>query len=130
MRELERVILLRVVDEYWMDHIDAMSELRKGIGLRAYGNAKPIDAYKKEGFEMFDAMINGIKEEVARRLFAVEIKRPEESLERKRVAKISDNVGGEGRKREPVKKVKSRQKRPLPLRQREKYKYCHGRDRE
>ena len=86
-----------------MDHIDAMSELRRGIGLRAYGNAKPIDAYKQEGFEMFDAMINGIKEEVTRRLFAVEIKRPEEGLQRKRVAKVSENIGGEAKKREPRK---------------------------
>jgi preprotein translocase subunit SecA len=133
MRELERVILLRVVDEYWMDHIDAMSELRKGIGLRAYGNDKPIDAYKKEGFEMFDAMINGIKEEVTRRLFAVEIRRPEESLERRRVAKISDNIGGEGGriKKEPVRKAqKIGRNDPCPCGSGKKYKHCHGRDRE
>jgi preprotein translocase subunit SecA len=131
MREIERIILLRVVDEYWMDHIDAMSELRKGIGLRAYGNAKPIDAYKQEGFEMFDAMINGIKEEVTRRLFAVEIRRPEEGLERKRVARVSDNIGSEGKKREPVKKgVKIGRNDPCPCGSGKKYKLCHGRDRE
>jgi preprotein translocase subunit SecA len=131
MREIERVILLRVVDEYWMDHIDAMSELRRGIGLRAYGNAKPIDAYKQEGFEMFDAMINGIKEEVTRRLFAVEIKRPEEGLQRKRVAKVSENIGGEAKKREPVKRgVKVGRNDPCPCGSGKKYKHCHGRERE
>ncbi len=131
MRELERVILLRVVDEYWMDHIDAMTELRRGIGLRAYGNDKPIDAYKREGFEMFEAMINGIKEEVARRLFAVEVRRPEESLERKRVAKISDVPGPEGKKREPVRRAqKIGRNDPCPCGSGKKYKHCHGRDRE
>ena len=57
MRELERVVMLRVVDEYWMEHIDAMSDLKQGIGLRGYGATKPIDAYKQEGFEMFEAMV-------------------------------------------------------------------------
>ena len=61
MRELERVVMPRVVDEYWMDHIDAMTELKRGIGLRGYGNTKPIDAYKQEGFDMFEAMVNGIR---------------------------------------------------------------------
>ena len=55
MREIERVIMLRVVDEYWMDHIDAMAELKRGIGLRGYGTVKPIDAYKREGYDMFEA---------------------------------------------------------------------------
>ena len=62
MRELERVVMLRVVDEYWMEHLDAMQDLRQGIGLRGYGSVKPIDAYKNEGFEMFEAMIRGIRE--------------------------------------------------------------------
>ncbi len=108
-----------------------MSELRRGIGLRAYGNDKPIDAYKKEGFEMFDAMINGIKEEVARRLFAVELRRPEEGLERRRVAKISEGAGGEGKKKEPVKRGrKVGRNDPCPCGSGKKYKHCHGRDRE
>lgn len=129
MRELERVILLRVVDEYWMDHIDAMSDLRQGISLRAYGNTKPIDAYKQEGFEMFEAMINGIKDEVARRLFTVELKRPEDGLERKRVAKESETPSDSG-KREPVKKgQKVGRNDPCPCGSGKKYKYCHGRDR-
>jgi preprotein translocase subunit SecA len=61
MREVERVVMLRVVDEYWMDHIDAMDELRKGISLRAYANTKPIDAYKQEGFDMFEEMVAAIQ---------------------------------------------------------------------
>ena len=75
MRELERVVMLRVVDEYWMDHIDAMSELKRGIGLRGYGSIKPIDAYKQEGFDMFEAMVQGIREETVRRLFTVQVRR-------------------------------------------------------
>ena len=94
MRELERVVMLRVVDEYWMDHIDAMDNLRRGIGLRGYGNIKPIDAYKKEGFDMFEAMISGIRSEVVRRIYTVRV-RKEERVERKsqpvRVIKIGRN---------------------------------------
>ncbi|MDR0839595.1 MAG: preprotein translocase subunit SecA, partial [Oscillospiraceae bacterium] len=73
MRELERVILLRVVDEYWMEHIDAMEELRDSVRLRAYGQENPVDAYKHDGFDMFEQMIEGIKEEVVRRIFTVRI---------------------------------------------------------
>ena len=131
MRELERVILLRVVDEYWMDHIDAMDELRRGIGLRGYGNTKPIDAYKQEGFDMFEAMINGIKEEVTRRILTVEVRRPEESVQRRRVSKEVMNVGGEGQKKQPVRKAKKVGRNdPCPCGSGKKYKYCHGRDRE
>jgi len=68
MRELERVVLLRVVDEYWMDHIDAMQDLRQGIRLRAYAQTNPVDAYKKESLEMFEEMIDAMKEETVRRL--------------------------------------------------------------
>ena len=107
MRELERVVMLRVVDEYWMDHIDAMDDLRQGIGLRAYGNVKPVDAYKQEGFEMFEAMINGIKAEVVRRIFTVRV-RKEQTIERKAAAKANvNNVGGDSSvKRQPIKKIK------------------------
>jgi preprotein translocase subunit SecA len=107
MREVERVVLLRVVDEYWMDHIDAMSELRRGIGLRGYGNTKPIDAYKQEGFDMFEAMISGIREEVVRRVFTVRV-RKEAPIERRSVARnAAANVGGDGGvKKQPVKKAK------------------------
>ena len=74
LRELERVVMLRVVDEYWMDHIDAMDELKRGIGLRGYGSVKPIDAYKQEGFDMFEAMVQGIREETVRRLYTVRVR--------------------------------------------------------
>ncbi len=107
MRELERVILLRVVDEFWMDHIDAMHQLRQGISLVAYGNTRPIDAYKKEGFDMFEAMITGISEEVTRRIFTVSVKK-EQPIQRKSAVRIApQNVGGE---RRPV----VSQKRPGP----------------
>ena len=121
MRELERVIMLRVVDEYWMDHIDAMDELKRGIGLRGYGSVKPIDAYKQEGFDMFEAMVHGIREETVRRLYTVRIRR-EAPIERKAVAKnAAANVGGEPVKKQPVKKL------PKPGR-RLKYKECCGRN--
>ena len=107
MREVERVIMLRVVDEYWMDHIDAMEDLRRGIGLRGYGNVKPVDAYKQEGFDMFEKMISGIREEVVRRIYTVRV-RKEEGIERKSVAKNAvTNAGGDASvKKAPVKKVK------------------------
>ena len=107
MRELERVIMLRVVDEYWMDHIDAMDELRRGIGLRGYGNVKPIDAYKQEGFDMFEQMIAGIRAEVVRRIFRSRV-RTSESIQRKSTVKnTATNAPGDGTvKKQPVKKVK------------------------
>jgi preprotein translocase subunit SecA len=127
MRELERVILLRVVDENWMEHIDAMDDLRRGIGLRGYGNTKPIDAYKQEGFEMFDAMINGIKAEVTRRILVAEVKRPEESVQRRRVARESlNNVGGESEKPQPIRKTKIGRNDPCPCGSGKKYKKCCG----
>ena len=136
MRELERVVMLRVVDEYWMDHIDAMSELKRGIGLRGYGAVKPIDAYKQEGFDMFEAMVRGIREETVRRLFTVRIRR-EQSIERKAVAKnTAANVGGEPAKKKPVKKApKPGRNDPCPCgkmkadgSRRLKYKECCGRN--
>ena len=136
MRELERVIMLRVVDEYWMDHIDAMTELKRGIGLRGYGNVKPIDAYKQEGFDMFEAMVRGIREETVRRLFTVQIRR-EAPIERKAVAKnAAANVGGEPVKKQPVKKIaKPGRNDPCPCgrmkpdgSRRLKYKECCGRN--
>ena len=106
MRELERVVMLRVVDEYWMEHIDAMSDLKDGIHLRAYAQQKPIDAYKKEGFEMFDAMIAGIREETVRRMFTVQV-RQNATLERKSVARANATPAGDATvKKQPVKKLK------------------------
>ncbi|MBQ5976839.1 MAG: preprotein translocase subunit SecA [Oscillospiraceae bacterium] len=135
MREIERVVMLRVVDEYWMDHIDAMAELKRGIGLRGYGSVKPIDAYKQEGFEMFEAMVRGIREETVRRLYTVAIRR-EAPIERKAVSKSSvANVGGE-QKKAPVKKAaKPGRNDPCPCgkmkadgSRRLKYKECCGRN--
>ena len=105
MREVERVVMLRVVDEYWMDHLDAMTELRRGIGLRGYGTTKPIDAYKNEGFEMFEAMIRGIREETVRRLFVVRITAQQPPERRSVATQQAANVGGPA-KRQPVKKAK------------------------
>ena len=129
MREFERVILLRVVDEYWMDHIDAMAELRRGIGLRGYAQVKPIDEYKREGSEMFEAMINGIKDEVVRRLFRAEIKKPEQ-LERKETNRqMAMSAGGDGSvKKQPVRvKNKIGRNEPCPCGSGKKYKNCCGR---
>jgi preprotein translocase subunit SecA len=135
LRELERVVMLRVVDEYWMDHIDAMDELKRGIGLRGYGSTKPIDAYKQEGFDMFEAMVQGIREETVRRLYTVRV-RKEAPVERKSVAKnAAANVGGEPVKKKPVKKVpKPGRNDPCPCgkmkadgSRRLKYKECCGR---
>ena len=136
MRELERVVMLRVVDEYWMDHIDAMTELKRGIGLRGYGAVKPIDAYKQESFDMFEAMVQGIREETVRRLYTVQVRR-EAPIERKAVAKNSAaNVGGEPVKKQPVKKApKPGRNDPCPCgkmkedgSRRLKYKECCGRN--
>ena len=86
MRELERVIMLRVVDEYWMDHIDAMDDLKQGIRLRAYANTDPIIAYKQESLSMFEEMVSAIQNETVRRMFSVRLKKDEE-VKRERVAK-------------------------------------------
>ena len=135
MREIERVVMLRVVDEYWMDHIDAMDELKRGIGLRGYGNIKPIDAYKQEGFDMFEAMINGIREETVRRLYTIRV-RKEQTIERKAVSKNqAANVGGEQVKKKPIRKApKPGRNDPCPCgkmkpdgSRRLKYKECCGR---
>ena len=86
MRELERVILLKNVDSKWMDHIDAMTELRNGIGLRAYGQHDPVVEYKREGFDMFDAMIDSIREDTVRMIFLAQVRTREEP-KREQVAK-------------------------------------------
>ena len=126
MRELERVILLRVVDEYWMDQIDAMQELRQGIGLRAYGQSDPVVEYKREGYDMFEQMISAIQEETLRRLFTVRLKTTEE-IKRERVAKVTGESGasdGTARK-QPVKKtVKIGRNDPCPCGSGLKWKKC------
>ena len=113
-----------------------MAELKRGIGLRGYGNVKPIDAYKREGYDMFEAMINGIREETVRRIYTIRV-RKEQTLERKAVAKnMAANVGGEVQKKKPVKKApKPGRNDPCPCgkmkadgSRRLKYKECCGRN--
>ena len=129
MRELERVILLRVVDEFWMDHIDAMHELRQGISLRAYGQNDPVIEYKREGYDMFEAMIAAIREETVRRLFTVRLRRedPDAALQRKKVATVTaEGATAKGAvKRQPVRKaVKVGRNDPCPCGSGKKYKHC------
>ena len=125
MRELERVMMLRVVDEYWMDHIDAMEELKKGIQLRAYAQTNPVDAYKKEGFEMFEAMVQAIQEETIRRIVVARVQTNE--VRRERVAKVTGESGGseEPQKKAPVRKtIKIGPNDPCPCGSGKKYKKC------
>ena len=125
MRELERVVMLRVVDEYWMDHIDAMNELKQGIGLRAYGQADPVVAYKKEGYDMFEEMVAAIQEETVRRIFTVRVQT--NSVQRERVAKITgESAGNDGTlKKQPVKKgTKIGRNDPCPCGSGQKWKKC------
>ena len=128
MRELERVVLLRVVDEYWMDHIDAMQELRQGIRLRAYAQVNPIDAYKKESLEMFEEMISAIQDETVRRIFSARIK-SEAEVKRERVAEgIVTTTAGDGSvKKQPRKVQKIGRNDPCPCGSGKKYKQCCGR---
>ena len=126
MRELERVIMLRVVDEYWMDQIDAMNDLKQGIGLRAYAQTDPVVAYKKEGYEMFEQMIAAIQEETLRRLFLVRLRKDEE-VKRERVAKITSESGasdGTVRKQPQRKAIKIGRNDPCPCGSGLKWKKC------
>ena len=128
MRELERVMMLRVVDEYWMDHLDNMTELRQGIGLRAYGQSDPVVEYKREGYEMFEQMIAAIQEETLRRVYLARIQTGA-SVKRERVAKVTgESAGGDQTvKKQPVKKVKKPGKNdPCPCGSGKKYKKCCG----
>ena len=127
MRELERVIMLRVVDEYWMDHIDAMDDLKQGVRLQGYGNNNPVDVYKRESLEMFEEMVSAIQDETVRRLYSVRLRKDEE-VKRERVAKATvENVGGDGTtpKKQPVKKaVKIGRNDPCPCGSGQKWKKC------
>ena len=127
MRELERVIMLRVVDEYWMDHIDAMDDLKQGVRLQGYGNNNPVDVYKRESLEMFEEMVSAIQDETVRRLYSVRLRKDEE-VKRERVAKATvENVGGDGTtpKKQPVKKtIKIGRNDPCPCGSGLKWKKC------
>ena len=126
MRELERVVMLRVVDEYWMDHIDAMDDLKQGIGLRAYGQHDPVIAYKEEGFEMFQGMVQAIRDETIRRMFLVRLA-PKQEVKREKVAKETGTTAASAT---PVKKTPVRKDKkvgpndPCPCGSGKKYKKC------
>ncbi len=128
MRELERVIMLRVVDEYWMDNIDAMDDLKQGIGLRAYGQHDPVIAYKEEGYQMFESMIESIKEETVRRMFLVRVQ-PQQEVKREKVAKETGAAGandGSVVKKTPVRNAAKKvgPNDPCPCGSGKKYKKC------
>ena len=118
--------MLRVVDEYWMDNIDAMDDLKQGIGLRAYGQHDPVVAYKEEGYQMFSAMVAAIREETVRRLFLVQI-RTNQEVKREKVAKETGAVGSSDSvvKKQPVRKTdKVGPNDPCPCGSGKKYKKC------
>ena len=127
-REIERIILLRNVDSKWMDHIDAMDQLKQGIGLRAIGNEDPVRAYQIEGFDMFEEMTASIQQDTVKMLMRV---KPQEKLQRKEVAKITGTSGGSmdnlGEKPQPIKKEKKVGRNdPCPCGSGKKYKKCCG----
>lgn len=132
MREIERVILLRTVDSKWMNHIDNMDHLKQGMGLRAFKQQDPVQAYQMEGSQMFDEMIQGIKTDTVKYIFHVQM---EKAPERERVAKETSAVhaGADGdsksTKREPVrKKIEIGRNEPCPCGSGKKYKNCCGRE--
>ena len=130
MRELERVVLLKTVDRYWMDHIDNMDELRKGIHLQAYGQHDPVVLYRKEGFDMFDGMIAAIREDTARLMLTAQLRR-EEGPKREEVAKpIATSGDGTDAPRTVRKKASDKVGRndPCPCGSGKKYKKCCGRN--
>ena len=127
MRELERVVMLRVVDEYWMDNIDAMDDLKQGIGLRAYGQHDPVIAYKEEGYEMFQAMVTAIREETVRRMFLVQV-RTNQEVKRERVAKETGTAAATKTqvKKQPIRNAATKvgPNDPCPCGSGKKYKKC------
>ncbi|WP_408070201.1 preprotein translocase subunit SecA [Butyrivibrio sp. JL13D10] len=126
IREIERVILLKVIDRKWMDHIDDMDQLRQGIGLQAFAQRDPKIEYKLAGFEMFDDMTRNIKEDTVRLLFHVHI---EEKVEREQVAKVTGTNKDDSAAKEPVKRMEAKvyPNDPCPCGSGKKYKNCHGR---
>ena len=129
MREIERVMLLRTVDNYWMEHIDNMDELRRGIHLRAIGQHDPVVVYRNEGFDMFEQMIAAIREDTARAMMLVELA-PQQTLERKQVAKETGTSADGTDKKQPIRKKASDKvgrNDPCPCGSGKKYKQCCGR---
>ena len=126
IRELERVILLKVIDRKWMDHIDDMEQLRQGIGLQAYGQRDPLVEYKMSGYDMFDEMTQNIKEETVRLLFHIKV---EQKVEREQVAKVTGTNKDDSVQKGPVKRdnAKIYPNDPCPCGSGKKYKQCCGR---
>ncbi|WP_422447595.1 preprotein translocase subunit SecA [Thermoanaerobacterium sp. DL9XJH110] len=126
MRELERFIMLKVVDQKWMDHIDAMDQLREGIGLRAYGQRDPLVEYKIEGYEMFQEMIKNIQEDTLRYLFRMQVKTAPQRQQK--TYNVTYSHGGSDEKPQPVRKEKKIGRNdPCPCGSGKKYKKCCGR---
>ena len=125
-REIERVVLLRVIDRKWMDHIDDMEQLRQGIGLQAYGQKDPLVEYKLAGYDMFDGLLNSIQEEVLRLLYRVRI---EQKVEREEVAKVTGTNKEEEAGKKPVRRQEKKiyPNDPCPCGSGKKYKQCCGR---
>ena len=149
MRELERVMLLRVVDEYWMEHIDAMDDLKQGIRLRAYGQEDPVVAYKRQSFDMFDQMTLAIQDETVRRVYIAQVRR--NRLERRPVAqalresredpamaaaqqttgkvdRVAENEAEKPKRMPIVKGKKIGRNEPCPCGSGLKFKNCHGKN--
>ncbi len=126
VRELERVVLLKVIDRKWMDHIDDMDQLRQGIGLQAYGQRDPLVEYKMSGFDMFDGMIRAIQEDTVRMLFHVRV---EQKVEREEVAKVTGTNKDETAQKAPKKRESAKvyPNDPCPCGSGKKYKQCCGR---
>ncbi|MEG6615143.1 preprotein translocase subunit SecA [Peptococcaceae bacterium 1198_IL3148] len=131
LREIERMIILRVVDEKWMDHLDAMDQLREGIGLRGYGQKNPVTEYKFEGYEMFQNMIDSIQEEVVRYLYRVRL--PQEAQPQQRTNIVENRYQDEEKeaKKQPVRNEETVGRNdPCPCGSGKKYKKCCGKDKE
>ncbi len=126
VRELERVILLKVIDRKWMDHIDDMDQLRQGIGLQAYGQRDPLVEYKMSGYDMFDEMTQNIREETVRLLFHIKV---EQKVEREQVAQVTGTNKDDSMAKAPVKRANAKiyPNDPCPCGSGKKYKLCHGR---
>ncbi len=125
-REVERVILLRVIDQKWMAHIDDMDQLRQGIGLQAYGQRSPVQEYKFQGFDMFDEMVQSIAKDTVRALMHIKV---EQKVEREEVAKVTGTNKDTSTVKEPVRRAskKIQPNDPCPCGSGKKYKFCCGR---
>ena len=131
MREVERVVLLRNVDQEWMDHIDAMEQLQDGIRLRAYAHQDPVVEYRLEGFDMFDSMIAAIRENTAKMILTVRLRKKEEAPQREQVAQetTASTAGDDTAQKQPVRKQKKPGRNdPCPCGSGLKYKKCCGRN--